>query len=341
MNLYTINALQPLVIGRQDDNLVMEIRFDCAVWSKENPALTDFRLEITSPKGIKYIPAEQRMDGSVLVWTITNTDTAVAGEGEYEIIATGAGGEQQASAHAKLYISDRAAGTPGVMPDYEKPLLDQMAEYAQRAEDAAEKAESTGGLPDNSVPAQMLVSDGVGGAYWASRLAYDYRVTDILPETTLAYNSGARGYLFFTDALSEVVIGKAYMVIIDNKYIYVGIARRGVYGGMPCIGFGNPYIFPLVPGDAPLEEPWYDQSLSFAVIFPPAPSEDGTANGIFALMPGAPTENITLSIHLCAQRKLDKRFLPDDIGGGSLSVDSDGNAVIGGLSVDADGNAVI
>ena len=187
---------------------------------------------------------------------------------------------------------------------------------AQRAEDAAVKAESISGLPENSVASQMLVSDGVGGAYWASRLAYDYGATEILPETTLAYNSGAHGYLFFTDALSDVVVGKAYMVTIDSKHKYVGIARRGVYGGTPCIGFGNPYIFPLVPGDAPLQEPWYDQTLWFAVIFPPAPSADGTANGVFFTVPGAPTESITVSIHLCDQKKLDARFLPDDIGGG-------------------------
>lgn len=201
------------------------------------------------------------------------------------------------------------------------------------------------GLPENSIPFQMLVSDGADATYWFNRLAFDYPATKILPKTTLAYNSGTHGYLFFTDALSEVVIGKAYMVTIYNKYRYVGIARKGVYGGMPCIGFGNPYIFPLAPGDAPPQESWYEQSLAFAVIFPPAPSADGTVNGIFALMPGAPAESITISIHLCAQKKLDKRFLPDGYGGGtgggSLSVDSDGNAVIGGLLVDADGNAVI
>lgn len=126
--MYKIDVLPTLVIGRQDDSMVDEVIIDCSAWADNNPALTNYRVEM-SIGGVKFAPLRQSYAEGVLKWEISQQDTAVAGEGRYEIVATGAGGHHKTSASATVYVNRRIPGRAlAVPPDYVQPLLDRIAE---------------------------------------------------------------------------------------------------------------------------------------------------------------------------------------------------------------------
>ena len=84
------------------------------------------------------------MEGHVLIWEVTNADTAVAGNGTVELMGL-ADGKKKLSAITKTYIRATTTGATTAPPDSARPWVDQVLEAAERAEAAAERAESAGG----------------------------------------------------------------------------------------------------------------------------------------------------------------------------------------------------
>ena len=103
-----IGALRAIEIGREKDGGVSEVRIDVSEWRALYPQLTAYRIEATSPAGVRYLPVTA-MEGSELVWAITTGDTTAAGRGCYQVVATGEQGERKTSASAHLIV-------PGIMP---------------------------------------------------------------------------------------------------------------------------------------------------------------------------------------------------------------------------------
>lgn len=84
------------------------------------------------------------MEGHVLIWEVTNADTAIAGSGTVELMGL-ADGKKKLSAITKTYIRATTTGATTEPPDSARPWVDQVLEAAERAEAAAERAESAGG----------------------------------------------------------------------------------------------------------------------------------------------------------------------------------------------------
>lgn len=141
---YSIDRLQTIVIGRRLDGGVDEVEFDCSRWLERYPKLTYYRVETTNPAGIVYLPERVEMKDGRLIWTIMPSDTAIEGEGRYQIVATGKNGERRTSANCTVIIKNIMPGTAdGTPPEASKPWVEQVIEAAKRAEDAALKAEET------------------------------------------------------------------------------------------------------------------------------------------------------------------------------------------------------
>lgn len=164
--MITVSKLRNIIIGRLEDGGVQIVRIDCTEWSEAYPNLTYYRIEVTSPNGLVYIPVT-RMEGNVLIWPITQSDTATSGEGMYQVVATGADGEQKTSDHPKLYILPVMPGTAQETPPApSQPWVDQVLNAAERAEESADKAETASAhSPVIGEGGTWLLWDADAGAY--------------------------------------------------------------------------------------------------------------------------------------------------------------------------------
>lgn len=132
-----IDSLTPIKVARHYDGAADVIEFDVSRWIEAYPALTEYRIEVTSPGGVVYFPEAVDLDGHTLKWTIMPSDTGMAGDGEYQIVATGAGEERKTSASARFVVREIMEGTAGeTPPDPARPWVDEVVRAAQKVEDA-------------------------------------------------------------------------------------------------------------------------------------------------------------------------------------------------------------
>lgn len=161
----TIDRLLSISIGHRDDNLIQKIEIDISSWQSKYPNLDTYRIEMVDAENRKQIALNTSVKDGYLIWIITNKNTAVEGEGSYQVIATGANGQQKASRSAALFVRNRIHGDGQEdAPEYMKPLLDQVAENASRAEEAAKRAESAavGKVPFATSDTAGIVKVGEG-----------------------------------------------------------------------------------------------------------------------------------------------------------------------------------
>lgn len=143
----SIDGLHPIEIGHVSDNLTRRVEIDCSAWKRKYPALTRFEICVTRPDGMIYCPKTEVNSAGKLVWVITDAETAIPGEGSYQVIGTGRYGDRRASRPAGLSIE---ANMPGIdserAPDPSKPwvkkVFDAAAAAEQFAKDAAVSAET-------------------------------------------------------------------------------------------------------------------------------------------------------------------------------------------------------
>lgn len=173
---YDVEHMPTVVqIGRATETGVRELRFDASSWLRRWPDMEIAILPTAPGTPMKY-PVVVRMDGTVAVWEISDSDTAQAGTGSVEIVGR-CEGRQVVSASAAVIVLPRTPGTDGEAPDPARPWVDEVldaaaqvqkdaewaADAANRAEAAAERAESAGGGGGLSVD-----TDGdatIGGAF--------------------------------------------------------------------------------------------------------------------------------------------------------------------------------
>lgn len=130
-------------IGRATETGVRELRFDVSAWLRRWPEMEIAILPTAPGTAVKY-PVVVRMDGAVAVWEISDSDTSQAGTGSVEIVGR-CEGKQVVSASAAVIVLARTAGSEGDIPEPAKPWVDAVLDAAERAEAAAERAESAGG----------------------------------------------------------------------------------------------------------------------------------------------------------------------------------------------------
>lgn len=158
MNTYSIDRLQPLTLGRVGDHGIAHIPIDCSAWMNKYPTLTSFYIQAVTPSGVTYIP-DTTMEGDVLIWNITEQDTAQAGYGEYWVVAEGADGMKKKSASPPfIVLGTKQPDTQGgdsntgdsncecdnnALREELTALVADAESAADRAEDAASRAADT------------------------------------------------------------------------------------------------------------------------------------------------------------------------------------------------------
>lgn len=193
--VYNINALLDIVIGKELDSGTMDLIFDVSEWQKDYPDLKDYRVEVSTPNGIVYIPANVKLEGSKLIWPITNADTAIHGKGKFQIVASGEYEQRKTSDTRNLYVGKIIDGTGAAdPPDPARPWVDEVLDAARRAEEAAERAEAAGGGGGSSgsdLPAVTDVDNGKLLAVNAGKWVAQAPATEVEPDNTRPITAAA------------------------------------------------------------------------------------------------------------------------------------------------------
>lgn len=159
----SIKKLGIFTIGQQNDSDVLDVVFDITEWKELYPYLTSYGVLVTSPDGIVY-PANTEVIENVLVWHVSGADTAVVGEGEYQIVAVSESGNKKHTTPQKFSI---IANMPGIedagdMPEYIEPWYEGVVQAASEAKESAQKAEAAAERAENTGISTEKIEEAVG-----------------------------------------------------------------------------------------------------------------------------------------------------------------------------------
>lgn len=177
---------------------------------------------------------------------------------------------------------------------------------AERAEAAADRAESAGGgsgggLPTGGAAHQQLVTDADGNALWEDRTHYAEAVNaEVIPETEWVNNEGQ--FVLVEAPTNQPVIGVNHTVVYNGvSYDCVGVAYEA--DGIVAVALGNTY---MIDGEV-TEHPF------FMAFLPPEVAAGEGVYGICLPIDGA--ESVTTSITLNGEvvHPLDEKYIPDSV----------------------------
>ena len=137
---YSIERLpERISIGRETETGVTDVMIDCGAWVSKWPGMTLHAIH-TPEGGAPYILQTETV-GSVLVWHVTDADTAKPGTGRMEIVGE-MDGRRKVSATVKVSVAARMSGTVGEPPEAAKPWADRVVEAAERITGMKAQAET-------------------------------------------------------------------------------------------------------------------------------------------------------------------------------------------------------
>ena len=127
---YSIERMpERISIGRETETGVTDVMIDCGAWVSKWPGMTLHAIH-TPEGGAPYI-LQTETDGGVLVWHVTDADTATPGTGLVEIVGE-TDGRRKVSAMVKVSVAARMGGTVGEPPDAAQPWVERVVEAAER-----------------------------------------------------------------------------------------------------------------------------------------------------------------------------------------------------------------
>lgn len=137
--IYPVDCLPDrILLGRQTENGVRQVRIDCQPWLAQWPDL-NIDIWVTPAGGAESYPANATLDGDILEWTITSADTACAGDGTMEVVGL-LDGIKTLSAVAMTYVTASTTAVPGTTPEAYQGWVDQVLAAGAEAKDSAELA---------------------------------------------------------------------------------------------------------------------------------------------------------------------------------------------------------
>lgn len=137
---YSIDRMpERISIGRETETGVTDVMIDCGAWVSKWPGMALHAIH-TPDGGAPYI-LQTETDGSVLVWHVTDADTATPGTGSMEIVGE-TDGRRKVSAMVKVYVAARMGGTVGEPPEAAQPWADRVVEAAERITGMRAQAET-------------------------------------------------------------------------------------------------------------------------------------------------------------------------------------------------------
>lgn len=142
MLIFPVDHLPRLIpVGVQTSKGVEEIGFNVSAWLDKWPEMT-FEVWPTRPTETAAYPAVSQLIGDVLVWYVSEADTAFDGLGTVEIVGI-AEGIRKLSGPCTTEVKKTSLGATQEPPEGIKPYYEGMMEAAQDVRNAAD--EVTGG----------------------------------------------------------------------------------------------------------------------------------------------------------------------------------------------------
>ena len=137
--IYPVDCLPDrILLGRQTENGVRQVRIDCQPWLAQWPELS-ISIWVTPAGGAESYPANSTMDGDILEWTISSADTANAGDGTMEVVGQ-LDGIKTLSAIAMTYVTASTTAAPGTTPEAYQGWVDRVLAAGAEAAESAEQA---------------------------------------------------------------------------------------------------------------------------------------------------------------------------------------------------------
>lgn len=138
--IYSLSS--PIPIGREGENEAREVAIDICQLVRTWPGLTP-QLLAKRPGEADPYPCRTRVEDGVLIWEITDSDTAIPGMGECVIHMVGDGGVIGKSRIARTVIkADISGAMQETPPDAAKPWVDNVLDAGSKTEAAAQRAEN-------------------------------------------------------------------------------------------------------------------------------------------------------------------------------------------------------
>ena len=127
---YSIDRMpERISIGRETETGVTDVMIDCGAWVMKWPGMALHAIH-TPEGGAPYI-LQTETDGGVLVWHVTDADTATPGTGLVEIVGE-MDGRRKVSAMVKVSVAARMGGAVGHPPEAAQPWVDRVVEASER-----------------------------------------------------------------------------------------------------------------------------------------------------------------------------------------------------------------
>lgn len=127
-----------LNLGRADENVAVRIEIDLSWFLSQEPAATA-HINVENPSGTEYTPTTS-MDGTKLIWDVTDADNTIEGTGRAQLTVTGPGGEVLKSAVAVTRIGHSIRGK-GPAPDPVQNWMDDAVAKLAAVENAIKDAQ--------------------------------------------------------------------------------------------------------------------------------------------------------------------------------------------------------
>lgn len=127
---YSIDQMpERISIGRETETGITDVMIDCSAWVKKWPGMEMHAIHM--PYGGEPYILQTETDGNVLVWHVTDADTATPGTGRMEIVGE-MDGRRKVSAIVKVSVAARLAGVVGEPPEAVLPWVDHVIGAADR-----------------------------------------------------------------------------------------------------------------------------------------------------------------------------------------------------------------
>ena len=150
-----------ILIGRQTENGVNEIEIDVSEWLEHWPGM-NISIMHTRPGDTYAYPTATHMNGSCIVWEISNADTAIHGLGTVEIMGI-LDGKKKLSRIVQTHISKTTTATTSNIPEAAKPWVDDVLDAAHRAEEAANEIKGMNVEVQTLEPGTQATAEWAGG----------------------------------------------------------------------------------------------------------------------------------------------------------------------------------
>ena len=233
MLIFPVDHLPRLItVGVQTSKGVEEIGFNVSAWLDKWPDMT-FEVWPTRPTETAAYPAVCQLIGDVLVWYVSDADTAFEGLGTVEVVGV-AEGVRKPSGPCTTEIKKTSLGVTQDPPAGIKPYYEGMMEVAQAVRDAAD--EVTGGKA-----LFLVTTELVNGVNTANRTIAEIQQATLAGRAVIL-SEGSVVYTF-TDYRADHETGTGYLptfsrpvTVNDQGDLYVQHAQIREDGSVTAYG---------------------------------------------------------------------------------------------------------